>query len=279
MIRKLRFKLISAAMISLFIVITIIIGIVNILNYHGIVQDADGILTILQDNNGRFPQQNTQTDITKQSPEATAPVFSPNGPGSESDSIENASGVTQAEPPKGNNNPRLQSPELPYESRFFSVLLDENGTVLSTDTGKIAAVNSSEAGEYAKEILQSGKRTGFFSAYRYLRTETDSDSHTRIIFLDCSRSLNSFRNVLLISCGVSGLGLMMVLGLMILLSSISSNLFPKTMKNKNVLLRMPVTKSKHRLPLSMQIRKSWKWIQVPMNGLMIFVSRRNVSAN
>ena len=161
MIRKLRFKLISAAMISLFIVITIIIGIVNILNYHGIVQDADGILTILQDNNGRFPQQNTQTDITKQSPEATAPVFSPDGPGSESDSIENASGVTQAEPPKGNNNPRLQSPELPYESRFFSVLLDENGTVLSTDTGKIAAVNSSEAGEYAKEILQSGKRTGF----------------------------------------------------------------------------------------------------------------------
>ena len=108
MIRKLRFKLISAAMISLFIVITIIIGIVNILNYHGIVQDADGILTILQDNNGRFPQQNTQTDITKQSPEATAPVFSPDGPGSESDSIENASGVTQAEPPKGNNNPRLQ---------------------------------------------------------------------------------------------------------------------------------------------------------------------------
>ena len=93
------------------------------LNYRGIVQDADGILAILQDNNGRFPQQNTQTDITKQSPEATAPVFSPDGPGSESDSIENASGVTQAEPPKGNNNPLLQSPELPYESRFFSVLV------------------------------------------------------------------------------------------------------------------------------------------------------------
>ena len=29
------------------------------LNDHGIVQDADGILAILQDNNGRFPQQNT----------------------------------------------------------------------------------------------------------------------------------------------------------------------------------------------------------------------------
>ena len=75
MIRKLRFKLISAAMISLFIVITIIIGIVNILNYHGIVQDADGILTILQDNNGRFPQQNTQTDITNNPLKLQRPFF------------------------------------------------------------------------------------------------------------------------------------------------------------------------------------------------------------
>ena len=47
MIRKLRFKLISAAILSLLIVITIIIGLVNILNYRGITADADQILTIL----------------------------------------------------------------------------------------------------------------------------------------------------------------------------------------------------------------------------------------
>ena len=225
MIRKLRFKLISAAMVSLFIVIAIIIGVVNILNYRGIVEDSDQILTILQDNDGRFPQQNKQPDVPQQSADSLTPDNEPNSPGNETNSLDNEqssmsaeSGMAQPEPPKEDVNPRLQSPELPYESRFFSVLLDKDGTVLSTDTGKIAAVDSSEAGEYAKDIWQSGKSKGFFSAYRYLRSETDSDGHTRIIFLDCSRSLNSFRNVLLISCGVSGLGLLMVLGLMILLS-------------------------------------------------------------
>lgn len=211
MIRKLRFKLISAAMLSLLIVITIIIGMVNILNYRGITADADQILTILQSNDGRFPQQNGQPDI---------PIQSTKGSSSDNEmsQTEPVSDMVQPEPPKGNDNPRLKSPELPYESRFFSVLLDKDGSVLSTDTGKIAAVDSSEAGEYAKEIWQSGKTSGFFGAYRYLRSETDTESRTRIIFLDCSRSLISFRNVLLISCGVSGLGLIMVLILMILLS-------------------------------------------------------------
>lgn len=216
MIRKLRFKLISAAMLSLLIVITIIIGMVNILNYHGITADADQILTILQNNDGRFPQQNGQSDTPIQ---PTGESTKNSIPESEMSQTEPASDMAKPEPPKGNDNPRLQSPELPYESRFFSVLLDDKeGTVLSTDTGKIAAVDSSEAGEYAKEIWQSGKTRGFFGAYRYLRSEADSNRRTRIIFLDCSRSLISCRNVLLISCGVSGLGLIMVLILMILLS-------------------------------------------------------------
>ena len=159
MIRKLRFKLISAAILSLLIVITIIIGLVNILNYRGITADADQILTILQNNDGRFPQLNGQHDI---------PIHSTEGSISDGEMIqtEPASDMARPEPPKGNDNPRLQSPELPYESRFFSVLLDKDGTVLSTDTGKIAAVDSSEAGEYAQEIWQSGKAGGFFGAYR-----------------------------------------------------------------------------------------------------------------
>ena len=211
MIRKLRFKLISAAMISLFIVITIIIGAVNFLNYRGILEDADQILTLLQANDGRFPQQKDQPDILQESKEDGVSDI-------EKFKTQTDSELTQSKPPKENDNPRLQSPELPYESRFFSVLLDENGNVLSTDTGKIAAVDSSEAGEYAKDIWQSGKIKGFFGTYRYLRTDSENDSHVRIIFLDCSRGIHSFRNVLLISCGVSGLGLLMVLILMILLS-------------------------------------------------------------
>ena len=94
---------------------------------------------------------------------------------------------------------------------FFSVLLDKDGTVLSTDTGKIAAVDSSEGRRVCQRNLAVRQSRGLFGAYRYLRSEADSNSHTRIIFLDCSRSLISFRNVLFISCSVSGLGSIMVL--------------------------------------------------------------------
>ena len=47
MIRKLRIKLILASMLSLLLVLTIILGVVGVLNHRKIVQDADSILALL----------------------------------------------------------------------------------------------------------------------------------------------------------------------------------------------------------------------------------------
>ena len=55
MIRKLRIKLILASMLSLLLVLTIILGVVGVLNHRKIVQDADSILALLQENDGNFP--------------------------------------------------------------------------------------------------------------------------------------------------------------------------------------------------------------------------------
>ena len=57
MIKKLRIKLIAASMASLFLVLFVIGGIVGILNYRKIVEDADRILEILEENAGEFPQK------------------------------------------------------------------------------------------------------------------------------------------------------------------------------------------------------------------------------
>lgn len=56
MIKKLRKKLVAVAMLSLFIVLFIIIGTVNVLNYTRMVDDADRTLNILKENNGSFPR-------------------------------------------------------------------------------------------------------------------------------------------------------------------------------------------------------------------------------
>ena len=131
MIRKLRIKLIIASMVSLFTVLLIVMGTISLLNYRGVIEDADQILGILAENDGSFP------DI----------------PGAGERPPEN-------DPRK---KERLLSPELPYESRYFSVFLNQSGQPIATNTGKIKAVDTSTAIAYAQSIWESGRTSGFWA--------------------------------------------------------------------------------------------------------------------
>ena len=179
MIKKLRLKLILAAMLSLLIVLSVILGTAAVLNYRRILSSADATLAVLADNGGRFP-----------------------------DSM-----FDKGSFPKSG---RRFSPELPYESRYFSVTLGEDGTILLINTGKIAAVDSSAAVDYARRATERERPEGFVGDYRYtLRSDGD---RTEIVFLDCSRDLNGFRSFLFISLQVSSVGLLGVLLLLFILS-------------------------------------------------------------
>lgn len=183
MIKQLRIKFVGIAMLSLFAVLAIIIAAVNVINYNSIVQDADEVLSLLAGGDGRFPLREGI----------------PGMPGQ----------------PFSNRFAQI-SPELPYESRFFSVLIGQDGTVTSADTDFIAAVDSNTASAMAQRVFASGKASGFTGNYRY--SVSVSNQNTRIIFLDCTRSLSTFRSFLLISCGISVLGLAAVFVLIMLLS-------------------------------------------------------------
>ena len=88
--------------------------------------------------------------------------------------------------------------------------------MLSTDTGKIAAVDQAAAAEYAQKVWSSWQSSGFLEDYRFIRSAEAGG--IRVIFLDCGRSLSSFHAVLLASISISLLGLLAVLVLLILLS-------------------------------------------------------------
>lgn len=192
MIGRLRRKLIVACMVSLTVVLTVILGGVNLMSYHKVVSDADAVLTLLDVNGGAFPKNHGgQTAGTL--PPGSAPP-------------------TKKDP----FGQRGMSPETPYESRFFSVLLGEDGQVLQTDTGQIAAVDEEEAAVYAQNVFLSGSSSGFWGNYRYLLCENEQGS--LIIFLDCGRSLSSFRMTLLASVLLALLGLLAVLVLLLILS-------------------------------------------------------------
>ena len=75
---------------------------------------------------------------------------------------------TGGKPPHSND-----SPETPYETRYFTLSLDENGTVLSADVKSIAAIDKETAVSLAGELFASDKTKGFALGYRYgARTES-----------------------------------------------------------------------------------------------------------
>ena len=179
MIKKLRIKLIAVAMLSLFLVLFIIVGTVNILNYKKLIREADNTLLILMENNGIFPKPDMHSG-------------------------------------GGGDFFKGMSPEKPYETRYFSVLMNEDGTVNSVDTGKIAGTDTDRAIEYAKEVSKSERTSGFIQSYRYAVKLTDKG--VRIIFLYCQRELENFRSVLIISSAISVCGMLAVFVLLLFFS-------------------------------------------------------------
>lgn len=183
MIRRLRVTFIVVSLVSMASVLLVILGVVNWMNYRQVVRDADRLLTILAENNGTFPER-----------------------GASGESV----GRGKRMAPPG------MSPETPYESRYFTVCFGEDGTVLRADMGKIAAVDKTEAEEYAREIRKIDKNRGFLYQYRYVKTDTDDGQ--LIIFLDCGRSLSHVSGFLGVSAAVAASGMAAVLLLLILLS-------------------------------------------------------------
>ena len=172
MIKKLRVKFIAASMLALALVLLVILGGINVMSYRKTVSDADAILSVLASNQGMFPQRMS--------------------PAEDGASRKGAPGNSSME--DGVFRKRGFSDETPYESRFFSVLLDEAGRVLGTDTGKIAAVDQTAAAEYAQEVWCSGQNRGFWEEYRFIRS-TEAGG-IRIIFLDCGRSITGILSLM-----------------------------------------------------------------------------------
>ena len=169
MISKIKQKFIALSMVSLTILLIVLISGMNIISYNDLVKDADFILDILSQNQGNFPEFRD---------DKPAPM------------------------------PNHMSPEVPHESRFFSVIYTRSGDLVQVDTGKIASVDYTEAVSYAHKALNQRKDLGFIGDFRYRITMNNNE--IQLIFLDCGRNLSSFKVFLSASIGMSIIGLVAV---------------------------------------------------------------------
>ena len=187
MIKKLRKKFIAISLLSTFIVLSVIISGIHIMNYHRIENDADRMLSLIAENEGKMPFGKPKFEMGKKYD-------------------------------FGKRDMIKFSPETPYETRYFSVVIGANGIVERSDTGKIAAIDTESAVQYAKERYNGNKSSGFEGNYRFLKSE--KDGKTIITFLDCTRELEGFRSFIIISIIVSVLGLLAVSALIVIASKV-----------------------------------------------------------
>lgn len=107
------------------------------------------------------------------------------------------------------------TPESPYESRYFTVKY-ENGKIKSVNTANIAAINDETAVKMANSVILTGLERGFRGNYRYLMS-LDGEI-TSVIFLDCTKLLDSTNTFLLLSIFISVLGIFAVFIIMWIIS-------------------------------------------------------------
>ena len=177
-------------MFSVFAVLVLIVGIINIVSYVNIVEGADGIVTLLKQGGGTFG------------------------------SLDGGDYDVPGVPPDGEDGGRPMppmSPETPFETRYFTVVIGDKGEVKMINTDRIAAVNDDSAASYATRLFEKGKRSGFSDNYRYGTSEAPNGD-IMYIFVDCTRELTSYRTFLVTSIAVGFVALIAVFVLVFFIS-------------------------------------------------------------
>ena len=160
MLKKLRWRFIGIATMSVALVLLLLIVGINLSFRIQNDRNADSMLRVITENRGTIPSYSEQ----KRSGSPERPSF---------------------------------TPETPFDTRFFSVWLDETGQIVSTQMEHIRAVTAENAEQYVRQALQTGDEYGSVERYRFCRSE--DEGRTLIVFLDCFRNQSMARSLLRIS--------------------------------------------------------------------------------
>ena len=141
MIKKLRYRFILIATAALLIVQGYVMGLTNIITRTFAVTRVNRIMSILIDNSGKIPEM----------------------------------------PEEGSVYGEDMRAETPYETRYFSVMIDKEGHARIADVSHIAAVEDNEALNLAAYAHQEKHRKGLFdtgdSVYYYAIVKPGSKQH------------------------------------------------------------------------------------------------------
>lgn len=195
MIKELQKKFIITAMAAITVLLLVLLGAINGVNYVIVGRQTDKTLVMLAENEGASPPQ----------PE-------PKAAGTPEDAGERA---------EKKDRPEFLTPpgeeDIAMSSRYFLVRLNPEGTITQTDVSRISSVTEEEAEALALEA--SGKAdTGSIGRFKYKSVPSREGRGTAIVFLDTSSQLYSILIVLVLSAGMGLICWLLMLFLVVLLS-------------------------------------------------------------
>lgn len=203
MIKKLRWKFIAVAMISIIVVLMAIIGTITLINYNKTVDNIDKVLTVLVDNNGKFDDLDFGDD-----------------------NLENTDGNNNKDNLNHQKDHGEFTKETPYWIRFFSVKFTNSNPDPAVDTSMIASVSKEEAIDMAKETIDSNSMIGFYGAYRY--KVKIADDFKLVVFVDCTKEMRSIRYFVFTGTWISLVGIIAVFIIVFIFSKIVFNPVKRT---------------------------------------------------
>ena len=171
-ISRLRFKLIAVSMAVTLVILGLIVGGINFINYKKIIDNADRTIDYLAEHYNREEAKHGPPDRDREG------HFDPFDEGI--------------------------SPEVKFESRYFVVSFDSEENVVLNDTGNIFSVSEEDSERYAKTIYKGNSDKGFYKDFRYMKLTLNG--YNSVLCLDCFNSLSNTRYFLLVSLAASFVG-------------------------------------------------------------------------
>lgn len=183
MIAMLQKKFIKTAMLAITILLLVLLGAINIINYYSMEDQTDRLLMMLY-------EKTENKDIPPR------PILPREG-------LEDLF------------RPHI-SEDNALSARYFSVVFDTKGTILHSDVSHIAAVSRAEAESYAVNVLEKKSFYGKVDDYKYCITPTPT-GYTAI-FLQITPQITGFLRIVVLSIGV---GFLCWCGMLLLVVALS----------------------------------------------------------
>ena len=173
MIRSLQIKFIIITMFAVIIISGSIFGLVIAENYRTTNQQTDAIIRLIAENEGQLPEYKEE-------------------------SSDDSSYITK---------------ETKFSTRYFTIEIDENNEIVSTNMKNIATVSSDDLENIVKSISE---KEGYYENFKY--RVIYKDSNRLIIFLDCTMQLRSLKHTTIRSVNIVVIGWIIVLVIISVLS-------------------------------------------------------------